>query len=286
MTLMHFTTSDGLRLAYDDQGEGTPLLCLAGLTRNMDDFRPILGPLSGRCRIIRLDARGRGRSDRAADFTSYNVIREGHDVLELLDHLGLSQVVVLGTSRGGLVAMALAAGHADRLAAVILNDIGPVIGTPGLARIMDYVGRVPAAKTLDAAAEAAQRYYATEFPGVPLAVWREQVAHWYDETAEGLALRYDPQIRTALLHQSAAGASPDLWMFFAALTALPLAAIRGANSDILSAETLAEMQRRHPGMLAVTVPDRGHIPFLDEPESLAAIEAMLRAGEARMEATA
>lgn len=283
MTLSRFTTSDGLRLAYDDRGAGTPLLCLAGLTRNMEDFRPILAPLAGRCRIVRLDARGRGHSDRAADFTTYNVLREGQDVLELLDHLGLRRAVVLGTSRGGLVAMALAAGHADRMAAVILNDIGPVIGPAGLARIMDYVGRAPAARTLDAAAEAAQRYYATEFPGVPLATWREQVANWYDEGPEGLALRYDPQIRTALLHQSAAGASPDMWMFFEALKALPLAAIRGANSDILSAETLTEMQRRHPGMHAVTVPDRGHVPFLDEPESFAAIEAMLQAGEARME---
>jgi pimeloyl-ACP methyl ester carboxylesterase len=283
MTLKHVTTSDGLRLCYEDRGTGTPLLCLAGLTRNMDDFRPILVPLAGRCRIIRLDARGRGLSERAADFTTYNVLREGQDVLELLDHLGLHRAVVLGTSRGGLVAMALAAGHADRLAAVILNDIGPVIGTSGLARIMDYVGRTPASETLDTAAEAAHRFYATEFPGVPLATWREQVAHWYDEGPEGLVLRYDPQIRTALLHQSAAGAAPDMWMFFEALKALPLAAIRGANSDILSAETLAEMQRRHPGMRAVTVPDRGHVPFLDEPESLAAIEAMLAAGEARME---
>lgn len=283
MTLNHFTASDGTRLAYDDRGEGTPLLCLPGLTRNMEDFRPILAPLAGRCRIIRLDARGRGRSDRAADFTTYNVLREGHDVLELLDHLRLPRVVVLGTSRGGLVAMALAAAHAERMASVILNDIGPVVEPVGLARIMDYVGRAPSAKTYDAVAEATARYHAAAFPGVPLAVWREQVEHWYEEVPEGLALRYDPALRTAMLHQSASGTMPDFWPFFDALARLPLAVIRGANSDVLSAATLVEMQRRHPGVLAVTVPDRGHVPFLDEPESLAAIAAMLDAGEARME---
>ena len=286
MTLNHFTTADGTRLCFDDRGSGTPLLCLPGLTRNMEDFRPILGPLDGRCRIIRLDARGRGRSARAADFTSYNVLREGQDVLELLDHLGLAQAVILGTSRGGLVSMALAAAHAERMAAVILNDIGPIVEPVGLARIMDYVGRPPSAKTYDAVAEATARYHAAAFPGVPLAFWREQVEHWYEETAEGLALRYDPALRTAMLHQSAAGALPDFWPFFDALARLPLAVIRGANSDVLSAPVFAEMQRRHPDIRAVEVPDRGHVPFLDEPECLAAIEAMLAAGEARMEGTA
>ena len=286
MTIQHFTASDGTRLAYDDLGTGVPLLCLAGLTRNMDDFTPILAPLAGRCRIIRLDARGRGRSDRAADFTSYNVIREGHDVVEFLDHLGLDRVAVLGTSRGGLVAMALAASHPERLAAVVLNDIGPVIGPQGLARIMDYVGRQPNARTLDEAAAVTHGYMQAEFPGVPVETWRAQVAHWYDETPEGLRLRYDPNLRKALLHQSATDTAPDLWPFFEALRGLPLAVIRGANSDILSVETLAEMERRHPGLLAVTVPDRGHVPFLDEPESLAAIEAMLAAAETRMGANA
>jgi len=286
MSLSHFTTTDGTTLAYDDRGTGVPLLCLAGLTRNMDDFRPILAPLERRCRIIRLDSRGRGRSDNAADFTSYNVIQEGHDVLELLDHLGLGRVAILGTSRGGLIAMALAAAHAERLGAVILNDIGPVIGAGGLARIMDYVGRTPKARTLDEAAAATRAHMQDEFPGVPLETWREQVGNWFEETPDGLRLRYDPDLRKALLHQSASDTSPDLWPFFEALKDLPLAVIRGENSDILSADTLAEMQRRHPGLLAVTVPDRGHVPFLDEPECLAAIEAMLRAAEARIGETA
>lgn len=276
MTLAHFTTSDGLRLAYDDRGTGLPLLCLPGLTRNMDDFEALLEPLAGRCRLVRMDYRGRGRSDYDPDFGKYNLLREAHDVVELLDHLGLARVAILGTSRGGLVAMALAAGFPQRLQGVILNDIGPVVGDVGLARIMDYVGKVPPYADLDALAEAMAVNAAAEFPGVPREVWRRHVAHWFEERPEGgLALRYDPALHKALLAQAATGALQDMWVFFEALKPFPLAVIRGANSDILSAETLAEMRHRHPVMLAAEIADRGHVPFLDEPEALALINAFL-----------
>jgi len=276
MTLEYFTTSDGLRLAYDDRGTGMPLLCLPGLTRNMDDFDTLVGPLAGRCRLIRMDYRGRGRSDHDSDFNNYNLLREAHDVVELLDHLGLAQVAILGTSRGGLIAMALAAGFPQRLTGVILNDIGPVVGDAGLARIMDYVGKVPPYPTLDAMAGAMVRTAAGEFPGVPQEVWRRHVAHWFEERPEGgLALRYDPALHKALLAQAATGALQDMWLFFEALKPFPLAVIRGANSDILSAETLAEMRRQHPVMTAAEIADRGHVPFLDEPEALALIGAFL-----------
>ncbi|AMY68128.1 alpha/beta fold hydrolase [Frigidibacter mobilis] len=276
MTLSHFTTSDGLRLAYDDRGTGLPLLCLPGLTRNMDDFDTLLEPLAGRCRLIRMDYRGRGRSDYDPDFNNYNLLREAHDVVELLDHLGLAQVAILGTSRGGLIAMALAAGFPQRLTGVILNDIGPVVGTAGLARIMEYVGKTPPQPDLDTLADAMVRQTTGEFPGVTAQVWHRHVAHWFAERPEGgLSLRYDPALHKALLAQAATGALQDMWVFFDALKAFPLAVIRGANSDILSAETLAEMRRRHPVMLVAEIADRGHVPFLDEPEALALIGAFL-----------
>lgn len=271
-----FTTSDGLRLAYDDRGEGLPLLCLAGLTRNMGDFEPLLGPLAGECRLIRMDYRGRGQSDRDPEVSHYNILREGEDAVELLDHLGLGKAAVLGTSRGGLIAMALGATRIERLSGVILNDSGPVISAQGLARIIDYVGRRPAPLTLDAMAEATAKNMAPGFPGLTAADWRRHVAHWYDERpGGGLDLRYDPGLRDALLAQAQGGALPDLWPFFDALAPLPVAVIRGANSDILSAETFAEMGRRHPGLMRAEVPDRGHVPFLDEPESLALIRTFL-----------
>lgn len=274
--MSYFTTDDGIRLHYTDTGpdSGRPLLCLAGLTRNGRDFSFVAPHLTD-LRLITLDTRGRGASDHDSDYMNYNVIREGHDALELLDHLGLDKVTLLGTSRGGLIAMALAASHPERLQGVILNDIGPIVGAAGIARIMEYVGKQPRAKTLDQAAADMKAALEPEFPGIPLEVWRQQADYQYEQTDSGLKLRYDARLHKALLEQAATGATPDMWMFFEALAKLPLAVIRGANSDILSPETLTEMQRRHPGMIAAVVPDRGHPPFLDEAESLAAIRQLL-----------
>ncbi|WP_027257559.1 alpha/beta fold hydrolase [Leisingera aquimarina] len=269
-----FETSDGLQLHYSDAGEGVPLLCLAGLTRDSRDFR-YFAPHATGCRMIALDARGRGQSDHDPDFMTYNVLREAQDVLELLDHLGLDRTAILGTSRGGLVAMTLAAIAKDRLAAVVLNDVGPEIPAGGSARIMDYVGRRPAAKTHAQAAEALAALMAPAFPGVPAARWREEAEAFYDEDADGLSLRYDPRLRDAPLAQAEAGPAPDLWPLFLALEGLPSGVIRGANSDILSAGTYTEMQHRLPALQAVEVPNRGHVPFLDEPEALGLIHSVL-----------
>ena len=132
-------TTDGLALHYEDTGAGQPLLCLPGLTRNTRDF-DFLAPHVSDLRLIAMDYRGRGQSDPAPDFNSYSVPREAQDVIDLLDHLGLATVTILGTSRGGLIAMALAATQPDRVAGVILNDVGPEVAPAGIARILDYVG--------------------------------------------------------------------------------------------------------------------------------------------------
>ncbi|NSY38056.1 alpha/beta fold hydrolase [Leisingera sp. ANG59] len=270
----HFDTSDGLRLHYSDAGSGSPLLCLAGLTRDSRDFR-YFAPHAARYRMITLDARGRGQSDHDPYFLNYNVLRESQDVLALLDHLGLGQAAILGTSRGGLVAMTLAAMAKDRLSAVILNDVGPEIPPGGIARIMEYVGRRPAAKTWEQAAETLSALMAPAFPDVPAARWKEEAEAFYDQTPEGLSLRYDPRLRDALLAQAEAGPPPDLWPLFLALDGLPCGVIRGANSDILGAGTFAEMQRRLPALQAAEIANRGHVPFLDEPDALALIHSVL-----------
>ena len=268
------TVSDGTTLHYADEGAGQPVLCLAGLTRNGDDFAFLLPHLEG-CRVIRMDYRGRGRSD-FADPMSYTILREAQDAVELLDHLGLSRVTVIGTSRGGLVAMVLAHMHPDRLAGVVLNDIGPEVAEAGLGRIMDYVGREPDLPDLDSAAAALAHVHADGFPGVPLSRWRDQAAAmFYEKPDGGLGLRYDPRLREALVGQAGAGEAPDLWEMFDALAGRPVAAIRGANSDLLSEATFAAMQQRNPDLIAATVPDRAHVPFLDEPEARAAIRAVL-----------
>ncbi|MFA3917349.1 alpha/beta fold hydrolase [Ruegeria hyattellae] len=269
-----FTTTDGLRLHFSDEGAGVPLLCLPGLTRNGDDFN-FVKPHLVHLRLLTLDFRGRGGSDYDPDHMHYNIAREALDVIELLDHLALDKVSLLGTSRGGLVSMVLAATHPDRLAAVILNDIGPEVAPAGLERIMGYVGILPNSKTLDQAAVGLKKFMDPEFPGVPLGRWREQANFQYDESQDGLTLRYDAKLRDALLEQAQAGPPPDLWPLFEALKPIPTGVIRGANSDLFTSETLQKMQESHPGLVSAEVPNRGHVPFLDEPEALHVIHQVV-----------
>jgi pimeloyl-ACP methyl ester carboxylesterase len=257
----HATAPDGARLFFTDEGEGLPLLCLPGLTRNGGDFDHLAPHLSG-VRLLRLDSRGRGRSDFTGPAT-YNVPQEATDVLALLDHLRLPQAAVLGTSRGGLVAMWIAATAKERLLGVALNDIGPVIDPKGLQDIASYLGRVPAQRNLEDLARARAAQW-NGFRNVPHQRWLHEVRNHFEESPEGLSLRYDARLRDAF----GTGEAPPLWPLFDALEGLPLAALRGESSNILSPATWAEMRRRCPDMVAAEVPGRGHVPFLDEPAAL------------------
>ena len=264
-----FTSSDGLSLFYTDTGHGPPLLCLSGLTRNLDDF-DFVSPHLSMFRLIKLDYRGRGRSDWAADYKTYMVPREAADALELLDHVNIDKTAILGTSRGGIIAMFLAHIAKNRLSAVAPNDIGPELQSTGLDDIFAYLGRPPAAKTLEEAA----RMRAAHSPGfehVPTERWRAEAANLYLETPLGLDLRYDAKLRDAVIEQQATLPNPDLWPLFKALDGLPLALIHGVNSDLLSAASVEKMQAYRPDMILAKVPNRGHIPFLDEPQALDAL---------------
>ncbi len=268
----HYASADGLRLHYTDEGDGLPLLCLPGLTRNGADFdhvAPHLPPL----RLIRPDYRGRGGSEHA-DPSSYTVAQEAADILALLDHLGIERAAILGTSRGGLIAMLLAATAKPRLIGVALNDIGPEIAPGGLEVIKGYLGRNPGLPNWEAAARQRAETW-TGFENVPHDRWLAEVRGQFAQTDDGLEIRYDPKLRDAVL---AAGAQPvpDLWPLFDALDGLPLALIRGANSDLLTEDTAQEMARRRPDMILARVPGRGHVPFLDEPEALSALHDWLR----------
>lgn len=271
--MSYVSAPDGTRLNFDDQGTGIPVLCLPGLSRNMDDFLPVLAAFKDRARIIRMDFRGRGGSDWAP-YESYSVPQEASDVITLLDHLGLARAAVLGTSRGGLVAMMLAATAKPRLQGVFLNDVGPAISPEGLDHIMDYLGKPPGFRNFAEAEVAVAQM--PGFVGVPFETWAAHVRALWAETPDGLALRYDPALRDAVAPAfDSTAPAPDLWPLFDALKSLPLALLRGASSNILSAETSDEMRRRRPDMLFAELPDRGHVPFLDEPASVGLITAWL-----------
>ncbi len=269
----HFVASDGTRLAYSDSGKGAPLLCLAGLTRTMTDFDYVAPHLDG-VRLIRMDYRGRGGSDWTGA-ASYTVLQEARDAVQLLDHLGLAKAAILGSSRGGLIAMVLAAMAKDRLLGICMNDIGPVVEAAGLQRIKAYVGHDPAALNF---ADLAARFpsHMLGFTNMPAARWRAEIERHYTQTGSGLKINYDPGLRQSFL-AALEGPAVDAWPLFDAIAGLPLALIRGANSDVLSAETARQMHCRRPDMIFASVPDRAHIPFLDEPESLAALHSFVKA---------
>ena len=272
-----YKTSDGLTLHYMDDNDGPAVLMLAGLTRNSADFK-FLTPHLHECRLIRLDYRGRGLSNYDDDFTTYNVEREAQDVIELLDYLELEKACVVGTSRGGLIAMLLSAICNNRLNGIIMNDIGPQIELEGLFSIQEYIGKIPPFDSLDDAALALRADCADSFPDVPFSRWREHAeCMWYEKPEGGIGLRYDPRLRDVFSMQLESSDKADFWPLFDTMRELPLASIRGENSDLFSAATQNKMQERHPEMIAAVVPNRGHVPFLDEPESLSAIRKLLKA---------
>jgi pimeloyl-ACP methyl ester carboxylesterase len=240
----------------------------------MADFDDMIPHLPAGLRLIRMDYRGRGDSAWTGAAT-YTVPQEAQDALALMDHLGVAKAAVLGTSRGGLIGMVLAAMAKDRLLGLCLNDIGPVIERDGLAKIKDYVGRNPVSKTHAALAASMPRTMAG-FANVPESRWMAEAMKHYRATETGLQITYDPTLRDSFL-AAFDGPPVDMWPLWQATTGLPVALIRGANSDLLSPETVAQMQRIRPDLIFANVPDRAHIPFLDEPESLAVLHQFLKA---------
>ncbi|HRO12722.1 alpha/beta hydrolase [Amaricoccus sp.] len=271
--MKRFATSDGLSLAYADEGSGLPVLCLPGLTRNGADFDELVAARGDRHRFIRLTLRGRGASDRDPDPANYNVGVEARDVVEFLDHLGLARATIVGTSRGGIVAMVLAATARDRLAGVLLNDIGPELDPEGITAILAYLGVPPKAKSY-AEVIGPLRTRMGAFPGLSDEKLASLARRWFDEGEGRLLLNYDPRLRDGIEAIDSQGA-PDLWPLFDALAGVPVAVGRGANSNLLSPGTVARMRERRPDLIVAEVADRGHAPFLDEPESLAAFDALI-----------
>jgi pimeloyl-ACP methyl ester carboxylesterase len=269
--MQYFSTEDGIRLAYRDEGQGVPILALAGLTRDGRDFDYLQPHLTG-VRLIRLDSRGRGASNWA-DPATYSVPQEAKDALALLDHLGLQSAAIIGSSRGGLIGMLIAATARDRLTGLCLNDVGPVLDRDGLERIGSYVGIRPIGlRPEDAAHRLAVA--SSGFDNVPMSRWQEEADRRFVAKADGVDLTYDPALRESFT-ASMAAPSADLWPLFDACAGLPLALIRGANSDLLMAETARQMLERQPDMLFAEIPGRAHIPFLDEPEALACIHSWI-----------
>jgi pimeloyl-ACP methyl ester carboxylesterase len=273
---LRYSSSDGLGLYARDYGpvagRPVPLLCLPGLTRNSKDFETIALRLAAGRRIVCPDFRGRGRSQYAGDPLSYRPEVELADTMALLDRLGIARAAVIGTSRGGIVAMVMAAQHPDRLAGILFNDIGPKIEAEGLLRIRSYLGKTPAFTSWADAVAVLRAVHAgfetltdDEWLAFARRVFREESGVPQSDSDPGIAIAFPAA------DDIAQGKVPELWPLFELTANVPVTVLRAANSDLLSEETVAGMLARHGAAEAVTVRDRGHVPFLDEPEAFAAI---------------
>ena len=279
----HATSSDGLRLHYRDVGRGDagalPVVCLPGLTRTAIDFDVLAAHLSGgggggrQRRVLSLDYRGRGGSDHDPDASHYSLPVEAGDVLAVLADAGVAEAVFVGTSRGGLITMVLSTVRPEIIRGAVLNDIGPVLEPAGLERIRGYVGRSPAPKDWDDAVRTIKGYAGVQFPGLSDEDWLYFAHTTYAEQGGVPSSHYDPALTEALRALDPTQPIPALWPQFAGLSAVPVLVVRGATTDLLSEETVAEMMRRHPDCALLTVPGQGHAPLLNDAATLARIAA-------------
>jgi pimeloyl-ACP methyl ester carboxylesterase len=264
---------DGLMLHVREWSDGDhlpPVVCLPGLVRTAGDFTWLAATISAGRRVIAVDYPGRGGSGRAAEVTRYAPEACARDVMDICAALHIHHAVLIGTSFGGLLAMGLATARPGLVRAVVLNDIGPDVGSDGADFVRNFVGSDPALESL----EACVTLLRAALPPMSLntdAGWRRMAELTYQPGADG---RWHPVWDTRIA-RLLGGPIPDLWSLFGALAHLPVLLVRGSVSNILLAGTVSRMQAAHPGMEVVTLPGIGHAPTLQEPPALAAIQRFL-----------
>jgi pimeloyl-ACP methyl ester carboxylesterase len=247
-----------------------PVLCLPGLVRTSADFETLAPAIGEGRRVVAIDYAGRGDSGRSRDVTRYAPEPCVRDVMDVCAALHIHHAVVIGTSFGGLLAMGLAAARPNLIRAVVLNDIGPDVGSEGADFVRHFVGHDPALESL----EAAVAFLRTNLPPLSLdtdAAWRRMAELTYQPGPDG---RFHPVWDTRIA-QLLNRPSPDLWPLFGGLAHLPVLLVRGSVSNILLPGTVTRMLSLHPDMTVVTLPGIGHAPILTEPPALAAIRTFL-----------
>lgn len=273
----YFTVRDGLKLHYRDypgSSDRPPILCLHGLTRNSRDFAEFAERFSPQFRVLSLEFRGRADSDYDPQPMRYNPLTYAGDVIEFLDSLGIDRAIFVGTSLGGLVTMTIAATQPQRIAATILNDIGPDVDMSGIERILSYVGKDVRFKSWDEAADTIASNYGAAFDRYTHDDWVKMAKRNCREIDGEIGFNYDMAIAEPF---RASGPAPqvDLWPLFNVLASKPLLVVRGGKSDLLTAETLTKMQAASPNVRVAVVEGVGHAPELNEPEAIEAIDAFL-----------
>lgn len=284
---LFISARDGLRLHLRDYGPlaapALPVVCLPGFARTAADFHELALALAEDAaaprRVLALDYRGRGRSDYARDWREYEIRIELDDVMQVLAATGIAQAVFVGTSRGGLLTMALAAARPTAIAGAVLNDVGPVIDARGLLRIRGYVGKLPTPRSFAEGAEILKRLSDQQFPLFGEAEWEMMARRTWTQHDGTLVPDYDPRLLKTLEELDLEAPLPELWAYFAGLNHVPLLAIRGANSDLLAEKTLVEMGARHPQCETFTAPGQGHAPLLGSKDMVRRIGKLIAKAE-------
>lgn len=265
----YWSSKDGLKLHYRDYAGGVPgqpvMLCMPGLTRNARDFEPLADQFAGEWRVICVDFRGRGGSEYAKDSATYNPMQYAEDVEQLLAEQELGEVVLVGTSLGGIVTSLLAARGVATIKAAVINDIGPEINAGGVARIRDYVGHGRNYPTWMHAARALMELQGPLFPHFEINDWLRFAKRAMAVGSNGrIVLDYDMRIAEPFNAPEGDSGGADLWPAFKALSGRPVLLLRGATSDLLTKETAAKMTKQIDGLQLVEVPGVGHAPTLEE----------------------
>lgn len=276
------SAQDGLRLHVRDDGPrngpALPVVCLPGLARTVADFDALAPALANGHpprRVVAIDSRGRGQSDYDPNPANYNLTVELGDVVSVLTALEIGPAVFVGSSRGGLLTMLLAVAHPTAIAGAILHDIGPAIEPKGLARIKSYVGKLPQPRDFDEGAVILRRLFSGQFPKVTDGQWRAAAERTWKAERGKLVPTYDVRLAHTLAEVDIERPLPTMWNEFDALKRVPVLVIRGGNSDILSAATVAAMHDRHPGLASIEVADQGHVPLLDDADLIARIAGFI-----------
>ncbi|HVJ71454.1 MAG TPA: alpha/beta hydrolase [Sphingomicrobium sp.] len=279
-------SAEGIRLHYrnyEGPRDKPPILCIPGLTRNARDFEPVAERYAGEWRILCIDLRGRGGSDSDPDPSRYTPGYYVADILKLLDQEGIADAVFFGTSLGGICTMLLASTDADRIAGAMLNDIGPVIDQVGIDRIGGYVGKETRFGSWDEAIETLAVRNREVFPRWERGEWERFSHRIMHETPDGIAFQYDMRIAKNF-RAATEGPQGANWHLLESLAGRPVTILRGGLSDLLTQDIAEQMVERlgSDAELAV-VPDVGHTPNLEEPESTAAMDRLLERVMAREE---
>lgn len=267
---LFISARDGLKLHVRDYGSlaalSLPVVCLPGLARTAADFHELALALSGDPaqprRVLALDYRGRGRSEYDRDWRNYEIRVELDDLMQVLAATGIEEAAFVGTSRGGLLTMALAVARPGLIKGVVFNDVGPVIDARGLLRIRGYVGKLPTPRSFAEGAEILKRLADQQFPLFGDAEWEIMARRTWKQRNDTLVPDYDPRLLKTLEELDLEAPLPVLWPYFAALNHVPVLAIRGENSDLLAEQTLLQMGQRHPHCEIFTAPGQGHAPLL------------------------